>query len=112
MFWDIASVGFGVHSLVGNIQSGNVRGAIGDGIGIVVDVAAAALPFIPGGVGAARTGAKVVNAAECSVSNAFIETTIDVLPENQISRELLDKPNKRGNAFVFKKMEQQWKSIM
>ena len=40
---------------------------------------------------------------ECSVSNAFIETTIDVLPENQISRELLDKPNKRGNAFVFKK---------
>ena len=26
IIWDIASVGFGVHSLVGNIQSGNVRG--------------------------------------------------------------------------------------
>ena len=69
MFWDIASVGFGVRSLVDNIQSGNVRGAIGDGIGIAVDVAAAALPFIPGGVGAVRAGAKVVNAAD-DVSDA------------------------------------------
>jgi len=41
-------------------------------------------------------------ASERSVSNTLIETTIDILPENQISRELLDKPNKRGNAFVFK----------
>lgn len=64
IIWDIASVSFGVHSLVGNIQSGNVRGAIGDGIGIVVDVAAAALPFIPGGVGAVRAGAKAANAVD------------------------------------------------
>lgn len=41
-------------------------------------------------------------ASERSVSNTLIETPIDILPENQISRELLDKPNKRGNAFVFK----------
>ena len=61
IIWDIASVGFGVHSLVSNIQSGNVRGAIGDGIGIVVDVAAAALPFIPGGVGYIRQGSRVRN---------------------------------------------------
>ena len=110
---DVISIGVGVKNLVKNIKAGNTRAAIGDGIGIAVDVAAAVLPFVPGGVGAARAGAKVVNAAddvadaakaaECSVSNAFIETTIDVLPENQISRELLDKPNKRGNAFVFKK---------
>ena len=64
IIWDIASVSFGVHSLVGNIQSGNVRGAIDDGIGIVVDVAAAALPFIPGGVGAVRAGAKAAKAAD------------------------------------------------
>ena len=123
IIWDIASVGFGVRSLVDNIQSGNVRGAIGDGIGIAVDVAAAALPFIPGGVGAVRAGMKTADAVgafakasnitdnatdaakviERSVSNTPIKTTLDVLPENQISRELLDKPNKRGNAFVFKK---------
>ena len=62
IIWDIASVGFGVRSLVDNIQSGNVRGAIGDGIGIAVDVAAAALPFIPGGVGAVRAGMKTADA--------------------------------------------------
>ena len=45
---------------------------------------------------------KTAKAAERSVSHTLIETTVDVLPENQISRELLDKPNKRGNTFVFK----------
>ena len=32
------------------------------------------------------------------VPNKTIEATIDILPENQINRELLNKPNKRGNA--------------
>ena len=38
-----------------------------------------------------------------SAPNKLTETTLDVLPENQINRELLEKPTKRGNAFVFKK---------
>ena len=36
------------------------------------------------------------------VPNKTIEATIDILPENQINRELSNKPNKRGNAFIFK----------
>ena len=59
--WDLASIGLGVRSLIKNVRSGNVRAAIGDGFGIAVDVAAAALPFVPGGVGAIRYGVKGMN---------------------------------------------------
>ena len=63
--WDVASVGLGVRSLIKNARSGNVRAAIGDGFGIAVDVAAAALPFVPSGVGSARAvGKGVVNFTE------------------------------------------------
>ena len=63
--WDVASVGLGVRSLIKNARSGNVRAARGDGFGIAVDVAAAALPFVPGGVGSARAvGKGVVNFTE------------------------------------------------
>ena len=59
--WDLVSIGLGVRSLIKNVRSGNVRAAIGDGFGIAVDVAAAALPFVPGGVGAIRYGVKGMN---------------------------------------------------
>ncbi len=62
--WDIASIGMGVRSFVKNIKSGNVRGAVGDAVGIAVDAVAAAVPFVPGGVGAVRAGAKAVNAID------------------------------------------------
>ena len=39
-----------------NDYSGNVRGAIGDGAGIVVDAVAAMFPFVPGGVGYLKAG--------------------------------------------------------
>ena len=60
--WDIASIGMGVRSFVKNIKSGNVRGAIGDALGIAVDAVAAAVPFVPGGLGAIRAGVKTVDA--------------------------------------------------
>ena len=62
--WDIASIGLGIGSLVKNIKDGNIKGAIGDGLGIAADVVAAAVPFLPGGVGALRAGAKVVDAVD------------------------------------------------
>ncbi len=54
----------GVRSFIQNIKSGNVRGAVGDAVGIAVDAVAAAVPFVPGGVGAVRAGAKAVNAID------------------------------------------------
>ena len=61
---DIAIIGMGVRSFVKNIKSGNLRGAVGDAVGIAVDAVAAAVPFVPGGVGAVRAGAKAVNAID------------------------------------------------
>ena len=59
--WDVTSLVIGVKSFVDNVQSGNVGGAIADGIGIVADAAAVALPFVPGGAGA---GIKAYRAAD------------------------------------------------
>lgn len=41
--------------------------------------------------------------ATSGAPDTLIGSALDVLPENQINRELLEKPTKRGNAFVFKK---------
>ena len=68
--WDLASIGMGVRSLVDNIQEGNTRAAIGDGVGIVADVIAAAIPVLPGGVGAVRSGAKAAAMADDVVDAA------------------------------------------
>ena len=59
--WDVASVGFGIHNLVKNLQSGNVDAAIDDGVGIAVDLVSAFIPFVPGGVGAVRAGVKATD---------------------------------------------------
>ncbi len=61
--WDIASLAMGVKSFVSNVQGGNVVGAIVDGVGIVLDAAAVALPVIPGGAGAAIKGVRAIDKA-------------------------------------------------
>ena len=71
--FDAASVTLGVKNLIDNVRAGNTRAAIGDGIGIAVDVVAAALPVVPGGVGFVRTGTKTTK---------FISPNIDVVKLN------------------------------
>ncbi len=61
--WDAISLGMGVNSFRNNVREGNVGAAVLDGVGIVVDAAALALPAIPGGVSAAIRGARGVDAA-------------------------------------------------
>ena len=56
---DIISVASGVKNLIQNIKAGNVKDAILDGVGIVGDVAAAAVPIVPGGVGKLRADVEV-----------------------------------------------------
>ena len=53
----------GVKSFVSNVQGGNVVGAIVDGVGIVLDAAAVALPVIPGGAGTAIKGVRAIDKA-------------------------------------------------
>ena len=59
--WDISSLLIGVKSFSDNIKSGNIGNAIVDGVGIVFDAVAVALPVVPGGVSA---GIKVVRTSD------------------------------------------------
>ena len=51
--WDIVNVMMDAASLVSNVQNGNTKDAAMDGVGLVLDVAAAIVPFVPGGAGTA-----------------------------------------------------------
>jgi YD repeat-containing protein len=68
--WDAANVAMGVVSLGANVAAGNWFDAGVDAVGLVVDVAATAVPGVPGGAGtairAARTADKVVDAVSTS----------------------------------------------
>ena len=59
--WDAFSLATGIQSFVENIKSGNVKGAVLDGLGIVADTAALALPCVPGGTGALIKGSRVAD---------------------------------------------------
>ena len=61
--WDIVSLAIGVKSFVNNVKGGNVIGAVVDGVGIVLDVAAVTLPVVPGGAGAAIKGVRAIDKA-------------------------------------------------
>jgi len=50
-----------VKSFIGNIKEGNVKDAIIDGVGIVVDTVALGVPAVPGGVGAGIKAARAGN---------------------------------------------------
>jgi hypothetical protein len=62
LLWDAASLTVGVISLRDNVRRGDVTGAVVDSIGILADSVAVALPFVPGGAGAAIKAARAANA--------------------------------------------------
>ncbi|MFW6224063.1 MAG: hypothetical protein ACOC4R_00235, partial [Bacteroidota bacterium] len=89
--WDVASLGMGISSFVKNVREGNVTDAIIDGVGIVADGTALALPLIPGGAGATikavratdkvidatQTGKRVDNAAKTKTYQTYIKEAKD-----------------------------------
>ena len=74
--WDLASLALGAKSLVSNIKERNVGAAIVDGIGIVADAAAVALPFVPGGVGATIKALRGADKAIDAVTTANMADNI------------------------------------
>ena len=58
--WDATNVAVGTVSLIKNVNAGNTGAALVDFAGLLVDAAAAAIPFVPGGASVlielARTG--------------------------------------------------------
>ncbi len=62
--WDVLNIGLGVKSFVDNIRSGDYGSAVVDAVGVVVDSAAAVVPFVPGGAGAVIKGARLAGKAD------------------------------------------------
>ena len=109
--FDMTSVGFGVHSLVQNIKAGNVWAAVGDGAGILVDVVAAAIPVVPGGVGYIRHGAKAADAFDDAVDLSKITLNIGKAENVTTSTADLSKlsPMERGKTKKLKEIQKQAK---
>lgn len=56
--WDVANIAMGATSAYSNFSEGNVGAGIVDSIGVAIDTAAAVVPFVPGGAGAAIKAAR------------------------------------------------------
>ena len=78
--WDIVNVMMDAASLVSNVQNGNTKDAVIDGVGLVLDVAAAIVPFAPGGAGmaikSARAASRANDAAIVSKANLFRQSIV------------------------------------
>ena len=75
--WDVVSVAMGISSLSTNVREHNIKDAIVDGVGIVLDLVAVALPIVPGGasvaIDAVRLADKVSEANKVSKTSILME---------------------------------------
>jgi RHS repeat-associated protein len=89
--WDIINVGLDITSLSHNVINGNVGAAVVDGLCLVADVAATAMPFVPGGAGtaikAARTAEKAVNATKSVGKSAEAAKMAQLRQKAEIGQE-------------------------
>ena len=97
--WDAANVAMGVTSFISNVTAGNIVGAALDGAGLIVDVAATAIPGIPGGAATAIKALKGANTIEnVAIANYAKKSTPKSRTGRQTRlRELGDEP-KLGKA--------------
>jgi RHS repeat-associated protein len=68
--WDAFNVALGIGSMVNNLAKGNYGSAAIDAVGVAIDTAAAAAPFIPGGAATVINTSRVANAAGNVASSA------------------------------------------
>ena len=73
----------GLKSLRDNIRQGKIGAAIADGIGVLLDAAAVAMPFVPGGVSAAITAVRVVDRGDDIVDAGKGIKNADAIGSNQ-----------------------------
>lgn len=66
--WDVINVVMGATSFTANVASGNVVGALIDGIGLLYDGAAAATPVVPAGASTLIGTYRLANMAENTIS--------------------------------------------
>ena len=74
--WDVFSLVTEAKSFVDNVKAGNVGAAIIDGVGVIADAVAVAVPLVPGGVGASIKGVRAVDNIVDAVNNGKKATTV------------------------------------
>ncbi len=103
--WDIASLAMGVTSLVVNVQQGNVGDAIVDGVGILLDAAAVALPGVPGGVStgikAYRTLGKSVKMTDRTIKNTTTLKIVNSISEREIFKISVEDTSNKSYEEVY-----------
>jgi RHS repeat-associated protein len=72
--WDAFNIALGVQSFGSNIRSGNYGAAAVDAVGTIIDTAAAAIPFVPGGAG---TAIKVIRGTDKVIDSANVARKSD-----------------------------------
>jgi len=91
--WDVANVVMGLGSAVNNVRQGNYGAAAVDIGGVIVDVGAAVIPYVPGGASTAIRGARgadrAVNAARSARNPPRADWVVD-------SRGVASRPNVSG----------------
>lgn len=106
--WDVTNVVLDIKSFISNISEGNVTGAVVDGISTAFDVAAAVIPVVPAGAGAAvKAARKIDKVAETATSftkrnfRKNLSKLTGVMPEGKQAHHMLpqkfeDKFNNAG----------------
>ena len=102
--WDAANVAMGVTSFISNVTAGNIVGAALDGAGLIVDVAATAIPGVPGGAATAIKAVRGAKIAEKVVKNAAVKSAV-----RKGVKKLPQKQNHMQNTVHLLKRRQFWK---
>ena len=101
--WDAANVAMGVTSFISNVTVGNIVGAALDGAGLIVDVAATAIPGIPGGAATAIKALKGANTIEnVAIANYAKKST----PKGRTGRQA--RLRELGNDSKLGKADRSW----
>jgi hypothetical protein len=78
--WDIANVVMGAASFADNVSQGNYGAAAVDALGVIVDVGAAVIPVVPGGVGTLIKGARAAeNVADVVQAVNSVDNAVDAV---------------------------------
>ena len=96
--WDIVNVMIDVASLASNIENGNTKDAIIDGVGLVMDVAAVLLP-VPGGAGTALKSVRAADKAYDAAKATKTATTGIKATANNYRLALQKATGKTGKGY-------------
>jgi len=89
--WDIINVVMGAGSFVGNVAGGNVLGAVLDGIGLIYDGVATAVPVLPAGASSAIGAYRFMRAAKNVVGSVSKLGKLKIFKDNQRILKLIGK---------------------